>query len=154
MTAKSLGYFPFARRWWSAWGFFLFVCKYTWIHWSLHREGLESLHFSSPHNCTGQGILKDLVSLGTQLTKLQGLFQKWLTQTLPISGIPYPTPQIPCPIAGPVPGTNYRQFSRQQHIQPGWRSRSSSLESHPTSREVYGVFSRDKNEVLSITMKP
>lgn len=99
---------------------FLFLCLQVQIN-SLKPSGrrtpMTRLHFRSPHNCFGQGILNGLLSFGTQLTKLQNLFQKWLAQTLSNSGIPCPRPQTPCPIAGPGPGINYWLFSRQQHIQ-------------------------------------
>lgn len=122
---------------------FLFLCLQVQIN-SLKPSGrrtpMTRLHFRSPHNCFGQGILNGLLSVGTQLTKRQNLFQKWLAQTLSISGIPCPRPQIPCPIAGPGPGINYWLFSRQQYMQLRSRSRSPSLESYPTSRERSMVF--------------
>lgn len=60
--------------------------------------------------------------------------------------IPYPRPQIPCPFAGLSPGINYRLFSRQQHIQLWWRTRSPSLESYPTSRERFMVVFQEREK--------
>lgn len=72
---------------------------------------MTHLHFRSPHTHVDQEILNGLLSIGTQLTKFQDLFQKWVAQTSPISGSRCPTPQIPCPIAGPGPEVSYRLFS-------------------------------------------
>lgn len=108
------------------------------------RTPMTHLHFRSPHKCIGQGILNSLLRAGTQFTKLQDLFQKWLAQTLPISGIPCARPQIPWPIAGPGPGINYWLFSRHQRIQLWWRSRTPSLESYPTSKERFMVFFQER----------
>lgn len=76
-----------------------------------------------PHICSNQAILEGPLSAGSQPQNFKICLRNCLNFA-PLS-LPCPSPQIPCSVADPP------------HRYSQWRGRSPSLESCPTSRDIY-----------------